>query len=512
MESAVCLALFYGAFWLFLKKETYFHLNRFYLISSLLLSLIIPLLNIPSPFRYAPAAEEFVRLPLAPSLPARAVQIERILFMVYAAGVLLFLIRFVIHLAKLYLVVKKCGIRRYHCVAVVSVDKDFSPFSFLNVIFINDQELSEGNLHHILAHEQAHIRQHHSLDIIFIELVAILQWFNPFVRPYKKSIQETHEYLADDEVIAQGFSAAKYQLLMLEQHVGVKLFEFANNFKQSQFKRRITMMSKTKSRNAAKLKLLLVMPLASFLVLAFADPKLAAKAGSSPIPSPQLSADQGQETQITKEKVFQAKEELKALREKEALLRKEMVSVSDPGKKKDFETTLQKVLQKEEKISAFLQKAGAIPPSNGNGESESGRGGGKPTEFNGVKDGNGLESEYKLLSEKEMKIRQVLENTEDPEKKAELKASLVEVLEKKDQVKAVLQANGSPEKTSIEDLKKEYMLLSEKAAEIRVMLEKTEDPEKKTDLQNTLKKVLQKQESIKAKAEALKTSKIEKSK
>jgi len=512
VESAVCLALFYGAFWLFLRKETYFRLNRFYLVSSLLLSLIIPLLNFPSPFRYAPASKELVRSPLAPALPARAVSFQEILLLVYAAGVILFLTRFVVHLAKLYLVVKKYGVRRYHGAAVVSVDKDFSPFSFLSVIFINARELSEGNLHHILVHEQAHIRQHHSLDIMLVELVAILQWFNPFVRPYKKSIQETHEYLADDEVIAQGFSTVKYQLLMLEQHVGAKLFEFANNFKQSQFKRRITMMSKPKSRSAAKLKLLLVLPLASFLVLAFADPKLAAKAGSSPLPSPELSADQGQETQITKEKVLQAEEELKALRQKEAQVREKLDSTDDPAKRKDLKMTLEKVLQEQEKIGAFLHQAGVVPPPDGNGESESGKGGGKPAKFNGIKDGNGLEAEYKLLSDKEMKIRQVLENTEDPEKKAELKASLVEVLEKRDQVKAVLQANGSTEETSIENLKKEYMMLKAKEEDVRALLEKTEDPAKKTELKTLLENLLEKQETVKAKAEALKTGKIEKSK
>ena len=110
-----------------------------------------------------------------------------------------------------------------------------------------------------------------------------------------------------------------------------------------------------------------------------------------------------------------------------------------------------------------------------------------------------------------MKIRQMLEKAEDPAKKAELKNTLTELLEKKDEVKARLKANGSPGEPSVEDLEKEYVLLSEKAADIRATLEKTEDPEKKIDLQNLLKKVLQKQETVKAKTEALKTSKIEKS-
>ena len=130
---------------------------------------------------------------------------------------------------------------------VVFVENDLAPSSFFNIIFLNPSNISQSDFNRIIAHELVHIKQFHSIDIILLELITILQWFNPFVWPYKKSLQETHEFLADYGVIAQGFSTAKYQLLMFEQHVGVKLFEFANNFKQSQIKRRITMMSKIKS-------------------------------------------------------------------------------------------------------------------------------------------------------------------------------------------------------------------------------------------------------------------------
>jgi beta-lactamase regulating signal transducer with metallopeptidase domain len=259
LEAGVCLAFFYSVYWLFLKKETYFHLIRAYLVSSLLLSFIIPALNISSPFFIVRDAADGVRLPQIPSFaPDRSIDIAAILLVVYAAGVLLFLARLVLHLANLAGVVRRNGVRSCDGLKIVSIEKDFSPFSFLHFVFINSRNLTEVNLRHILAHEEVHIRQCHSLDILLVELVTIMQWFNPFVRPYKKALQETHEYLADFGVIAQGFSTAKYQLLMFEQHVGAKLFEFANNFKQSQIKRRITMMSKIKSRNVAKLKLLLV--------------------------------------------------------------------------------------------------------------------------------------------------------------------------------------------------------------------------------------------------------------
>ena len=86
----------------------------------------------------------------------------------------------------------------------------------------------------IIEHEYVHIKQYHTFDILLLELILILQWFNPFVWPYKGSLKEIHEYLADDGVIAQGYDPAGYQMLILEQSVGVKLFGYSNSFNHSQ--------------------------------------------------------------------------------------------------------------------------------------------------------------------------------------------------------------------------------------------------------------------------------------
>jgi hypothetical protein len=322
-----------------------------------------------------------------------------------------------------------------------------------------------------------------------MELVTIFQWFNPFVRPYKKSLQETHEYLADCGVIAQGFSTARYQLLILEQHVGAQLLELANNFKQSQIKRRLTMMSKLKSKNVAKLKLLLVLPLASFLVLAFANPR-PTKAEPSPAPTLQEKAEQSQEEQVKKEKLAQAKDELKILKEKEMDLRKKLETVDGPEKKKELKANLAKVLEKEKMIESFLQNPGVTP---------------RTTEI-------GLEAEYKILKEKETALRQKLEATNDPEKQAELKDSLKKVLAQQAALKAEIEGDGNSGEYTVEDLKKEYMMLKEKEAAIRAKLEKTEDPEKAAELKVLLEDVLKKQAMTKEKALALEKARQEKKK
>ena len=486
LESGVCLALFFFIYRIFLRNETYFLLNRFYLVSALLLSFIIPAINAASPFIKSPAVASSP--PLDGTLPAPAATFgpAKILLFIYLSGVAVFLLRLIFHLSKLHSVIRRRGCRDCGDIKLVSVDGDFAPFSFLNVVFLNERSLSQDNLERILAHERVHIRQGHSLDVLLMELVIILEWFNPFVWPYKKSLQETHEYLADCGVIAQGFSATRYKLLLFEQHVGAQLFEFANNFKQSQIKRRLTMMSKIKSGNAAKLKLLCVLPLAAFLVLAFADPKPAGSIDYPMVPTLQETAGPGQEELISKEKAAQAKQELKLLQEKEMILREKLKTAEDQEMKKELKLKLESVLVKQHELQSFLTKGGGPPDPNG----------------------PDLQTQHKMLRDKEMKIREMLAGTEDAKRKAELEHELQMVLEKQKQaqVQSSLEGNGPTSEPTIEDLKKEHALLKQKEEEIRAKLEKTTDPKQKAELEDLLKKVVLKQEAIKSKALAMKAA------
>ena len=385
LESAACLALFYMGFRLFLRKETYFNLNRVYLVGSLFISLVLPAFKITSPILKARASAPMSFTPSV-AAPVQTWDLGETLLLLYTIGVGIFFIRFIFHMIKLFFVVKKYRITRINGIRIVSVDKDFSPFSFLNYIFINDKKMSEHNMRRIIAHEIIHIKQNHTFDILLMEMITVLQWFNPFVWPYKKSLQETHEFLADNGVIAQGFSTAKYQLLMFEQHVGVKLFEFANNFKQSQIKRRITMMSKIKSRGAAKLKLLLIVPLAAFLLLVFAEPK----AADTPVKDrATLSTDKDTNQLKEKEKQMkmdQVKATLMDLKKEEEILRKKIDATEDPKTKADIKARLKDVLLKEKvladassttskrfkndgkRISTALKERGSSPSQAGRGQ------------------------------------------------------------------------------------------------------------------------------------------------
>ena len=509
LESAVCLTFFYAVYRAFLRKETYFGLNRLFLVFSLLLSFVIPVLDLPSPFFQSTVIPESSGPNLSSAPSGRPWPIAEILLLFYGLGAVFFLIRFAVHLIGLFKIVKKYGMQTQDGLKVVSIDEDFAPFSFLNFIFINSQSLSEPNLRRIIAHEKIHIRQHHSLDILLVELATILQWFNPFVRPYKKSLQETHEYLADDGVIAQGFNVARYQLLIFEQHVGVKLFEFANNFKQSQIKRRLTMITKIKSKGAAKLKILLIIPLASFLALAFAQPRpadtlqppdaaeatvLSSHVASAMNPvSDQVSSDEKlKQEHMKQQKLTQMKDELTKLQEKETAIRKKLESVTESNERAELEAMLKKVTEKSVDLKRVLE---ANLSHDGNGKLSP-----PPAEA--------LIRELKMLKEKEADVKDKLAATNSAEEKAKLTQILDEIHHRQQEAETKLAAGGGPQKgISMEELASEYEKLKDMEQKIRTKMESTSDEQQKAELKDTLKKVLQKQEFVKQKIEEAKRAK-----
>jgi hypothetical protein len=432
LESAVCLALFYGFYWLFLKDETFFGLNRIYLVGALVFSIALPLVKVTSPLVTREVAPlTFGSLPPDPET-GFTLTLGLLLGSIYSLGVLAMTARFFRQLARILRTIRTCPKQSCRDCRYVFIDTDSQPFSFFGYIFLNRENISPHDLNRILAHERVHIKQRHSVDIILMELVAILQWFNPFVWPYKKSLKETHEYQADNAVIAQGCSAAGYQLLILEQHVGGKLVELAHNFHHSQIKRRITMITRIKSKGSAKLKLLLILPLAAFLVLVLAEPKIVAQAegvdgdalaAAMAIPAPDHSTSpqektdkQKKEEQIKAQKEEQKKKtevimkEAHVVQEKIAEVEVALKKTDDPKEKKELKATLEKLYNKDKKIKAYLNGA------NGDGER-------KKDDYISVTP-DMVEEKIKILTME-------LEKTDDAQQKQELKTKLKELYEMK---------------------------------------------------------------------------------
>ncbi|MGD8538039.1 MAG: M56 family metallopeptidase [Candidatus Aminicenantes bacterium] len=476
LESGVCLAIFYFIYWVFLKKETFFKFIRFFLLLSIPVSFIIPLINITSPIRSEVITEETYMTGNTAIAQGQLFSISDILWFGFLIGAAFLLLRFILRLIQILLLVKKYGYHVYDGVKVVVIDTETAPFSFFNFLFISNADITDHGFERIFTHEMTHIKQYHSIDLLLMELLTIVQWFNPFVWPYKKSLKETHEYLADHAVIAQGCSRAKYQLLIFEQHVGLNMFEFTNNFSQSLIKRRITMMAKIKSNGRAKLKFLLIIPVVALLVLAFADAKpvstqptdeaVVAQPGTISQPSDQ-TADEA-----TKKKQLEKQKKVEEILKKEAKLKAMYKETDDPAKK--------------EKIKAKLAKIAEWKENNGWVKVKK-------------KDGEMSKEEY-IAVVKELKA--AYEKTDDPEKKEKIKQKLAQ-LEKTYAVKKVKKAEHV-EDGELSELKAKYKKIEMMQKELKAKYEKTDDPELKKKIKEKHLALEKEKELIKKKAEKIK--------
>ena len=200
-----------------------------------------------------------------------------IVLLFYIAGIFFLVCRNVYSLFRLVRLMNTAQRRQIdkHTVLLVH-DRNVAPFSWMKFVVISRTDLEE-NGREILIHECAHIRKHHSWDLLIADICIFFQWFNPGAWLLKQELQNIHEYEADEAVINEGINARDYQLLLIKKAVGTRLYSMANSFNHSKLKKRITMMLKEKSNPWARLKYLYVLPLAAIAVTAFARPEISEK-------------------------------------------------------------------------------------------------------------------------------------------------------------------------------------------------------------------------------------------
>jgi TonB family protein len=176
----------------------------------------------------------------------------------------------------------------------------------MNHIVISEKDYEE-NGHNILLHEQAHIACCHSWDVLWLSLVEVLQWFNPFIWMLSKEMQDVHEYEADLCVLRKGINAKDYQLLIIQKAAGPSSSAFANGFNHSSLKKRITMMIKEKSNPWARAKYLYLLPVAAICMIACTQsPKSTDKAE----PEVKVTEVEVEKEEVTEQTVFQVVEEM----------------------------------------------------------------------------------------------------------------------------------------------------------------------------------------------------------
>ena len=297
LKSGVCLSLFYLFYRLLLSKETFYRFNRIALLGILVFSLLLPLIEVTkAPQNEINQAVLTIEQLLVMAENHQETQVTtvvegddlvdtwrspvhwiEIVLLFYIAGIFFLVCRNVYSLFRLVRLMNTAQRRQIdkHTVLLVH-DRNVAPFSWMKFVVISRTDLEE-NGREILIHECAHIRKHHSWDLLIADICIFFQWFNPGAWLLKQELQNIHEYEADEAVINEGINARDYQLLLIKKAVGTRLYSMANSFNHSKLKKRITMMLKEKSNPWARLKYLYVLPLAAIAVTAFARPEISGK-------------------------------------------------------------------------------------------------------------------------------------------------------------------------------------------------------------------------------------------
>jgi TonB family protein len=157
--------------------------------------------------------------------------------------------------------------------SVIEVNSEITPFAYFNKVYVPASSFEKQHIDTIILHEKTHLEQYHFADILLVQILTILQWFNPVAWMFEKTLKEVHEYLADEAVLKQGQDQGIYQAQLINQVLGGPVFSITNSFNNSLIKKRIVMMTKMKTSRMAQLKVLFFVPVLVILLVAFANPK-----------------------------------------------------------------------------------------------------------------------------------------------------------------------------------------------------------------------------------------------
>lgn len=320
------LMIFY---WLFLRNETFFALNRWTFVFCIFLSFTLPTISVPASISLQ---QKFQAIPQAfsdfsePAKTAEASDIstnqeesavaspnpavietygplsvqalrnwplKSILFAIYIVGACIFLIVFIVQL--LVLLTRKYNLNSVKTgkYSIVELVKEQEPYSFMNTIFINPQSYDQETYDQIIEHEKLHIDQAHFIDKLLAEFLVILFWFNPLVWMLRSSIGKNLEFLTDQTLLKKGMEKESYQMSLLKVSVSTKPFNLTTSYNNSFLKNRIIMMNSKKSSIASIWKYLFILPLFFLSMISLNAVQADQYSEDSAV---ELSNDQDQET------------------------------------------------------------------------------------------------------------------------------------------------------------------------------------------------------------------------
>ena len=284
LKSSGLLIIFFAAYYFLLRKETFFTSNRWFLLSGLISSLVLPLFfikkivlvdapKIAENNAFVPNVNQFT----TKEIIQQTTEINWLEFGFYIYGIIaiILLFKIIFNLLSLYKILDKNKIIKQKDIQFIDTSESVSPFSFFNYIVINSSLYSESELQSILLHEKIHSAQKHSVDVLLTNLFSVVFWFNPFMHFYKKAVLQNLEFIADSEAIAQIDDRKSYQMALLKvvsnQNIYTELVEvpITNHFYQSLIKKRIVMLNKNQSHRKNSWKYAVIIPALIAFVIFF---------------------------------------------------------------------------------------------------------------------------------------------------------------------------------------------------------------------------------------------------
>ena len=281
IKAAITLALLYSCFFLFLSKETFHRFNRCMLVGIMLVSLVMPMFHFTTEHPTTLNEEvyqmqNYIQHDTTPIIvtaqQAQGITWIQALTWIYMAGVVLMLILTLVQATSLIRFMSS-GVRHTDSQGntVILHNNDVPPFSIFRYIVMSVKDY-ESSRQYILTHEQEHIRLGHTYDLLLLQGMKTLMWFNPFIWFLSRDLKAVHEYEADQAVINQGIDAKSYQQLLVMKVVGNRLQPFTNNLNHGSLKKRIVMMYQKPSNRWLMLKALCAIPVAALTINTFATP------------------------------------------------------------------------------------------------------------------------------------------------------------------------------------------------------------------------------------------------
>jgi TonB family protein len=274
LKVNIAIALFYLFYRLFFAGDTFWKTRRYYLLFSVLVSFSYPLLSIEKWLEKQESVKTIVvnyailpEFTVRPEQQTNWITVENLILIIYLSVLLALMVKMLVQLVSILGIRLQGKKQTVLGISIIALEKEVTPFSFFNAVFMNPALHNEHEISEILAHELTHVRQIHSFDVLVSELLTIAFWFNPATWLLKQEIRQNLEFLADDKVLESGFDSKAYQYHLLQLSYQTPEVRLGNKFNVAPLKKRIIMMNQQKTNKAGLLKYSLIVPLALALVL-----------------------------------------------------------------------------------------------------------------------------------------------------------------------------------------------------------------------------------------------------